>query len=474
MKTMPKNNPKYPKSSSGKVDAIRHCEPETSRPLADLDATFIRWLGVDYDLDAIHATLAAAAAIRLDGDPVWLLLVSGPGNAKTETVASLQGTGAYIVSTIASAGALLSATSKGERADEATGGLLKTIGEVGVLVLKDFTSIMSLAQSSRTEVLAALREIYDGKWVRTVGTDGGRTLGWTGRIALIGAVTTEWDRAHTTVSAMGDRFVLLRMDSTLGRLSGGRRAIANTGSEVQMRHEFAQAVKSVIDAAGTIAAVLDDHEGETLLRAADLVTKARTAVYRDGQGNVTDAHAPEMPTRFAKQLTQIVRGGAAIGMGREGAMRLAIRCARDSIPPLRLVILRDVAMHGESLVADVRKRVDKPHNTIDRELTAMHMLGLVTLREETYVSGEKERTRWHYSISPGIDTSAVFPEKYVPPQPLEGPGASCPNGADLHGSTSIPGNEDTWYQDAANLERIARGKEVFDNGKYLARRKGTG
>jgi hypothetical protein len=41
-------------------------------------------------------------------------------------------------------------------------------------------------------------------------------------------------------------------------------------------------------------------------------------------------HAPEMPTRFAKQLTQIIRGGVAVGMSRKRAMKLAIRCARDS------------------------------------------------------------------------------------------------------------------------------------------------
>ena len=54
--------------------------------LAELDRAFGRWLGVDYDLDAIHATLAVAAVNRLDGDPAWLLIVGGPGNAKTETV----------------------------------------------------------------------------------------------------------------------------------------------------------------------------------------------------------------------------------------------------------------------------------------------------------------------------------------------------------------------------------------------------
>jgi hypothetical protein len=130
--------------------------------LAELDRAFGRWLGVDYDLDAIHATLAVAAVNRLDGDPAWLLIVGGPGNAKTETVSALSTSGAHVVSTIASEGALLSGTNMGERSSDATGGLLRVIGDSGVLVLKDFTSILSLPPSARPSVLAALREIYDG------------------------------------------------------------------------------------------------------------------------------------------------------------------------------------------------------------------------------------------------------------------------------------------------------------------------
>ena len=123
-------------------------DPRTVR-LAELDRAFGRWLGVDYDLDAIHAALAVAAVKRLDGDPAWLLIVGGPGNAKTETVSALGTSGAHVVSTIASEGALLSGTSMGERSSDATGGLLRVIGDSGVLVLKDFTSILSLPASAR-------------------------------------------------------------------------------------------------------------------------------------------------------------------------------------------------------------------------------------------------------------------------------------------------------------------------------------
>ena len=151
--------------------------PAPQRPytLAEVHDAFRKWFGEEYDLDVIDAALATAASERLSGDPLWLLVISGPGNAKTETVQSLSGAGAHVTSTIASEGALLSATSRRERNKKATGGLLRKIGDRGLLVIKDVTSILSADRNTRGSVLAAIREVYDGRWERNVGTDGGQT-----------------------------------------------------------------------------------------------------------------------------------------------------------------------------------------------------------------------------------------------------------------------------------------------------------
>jgi hypothetical protein len=256
-------------------------------------------------------------------------------------------------------------------------------------------------------VLAALREVYDGRWSRNVGTDGGRTLEWTGRIVVIGAVTTAWDRAHDVTSAMGDRFVVVRTDSNDkdGRQKAGRRAIDNTGSEIKMRDELARAAGQAINGMDTKPDPLTEQEIDQLLAAADLVTLARTGVDFDYRGDVIDSHAPEMPTRFAKQLAQIVRGGVAIGLGRRRAVQLAIRCARDSMPPLRLAIIEDIAEHPNSTASDVRRRLNKPRSTIDRQMQALHMLGVLDVDEGEY--GNK--TRWWYSLADGINPAALRP-----------------------------------------------------------------
>jgi len=367
-------------------------------------SVFARWFGPKYDLRVLDAVLCTAAAQRLGGDPCWLLVVGGPGAAKTETIMALCNSGAVMISTITGEAALLSGTSQKDRAPDATGGLLGKVGSEGMMVIKDFTTIISQGREQRAQVLAALREIYDGKWNREVGTDGGRTLSWEGKLVLIGAVTTAWDAAHTVISSMGDRFVLIRIDSTENRREAGMQALRNVSHETEMRADLAAAVTEALGAVQKDAPIdLVDAEMYQLLDLADVVTLARTAVERDFQGNVVQAHAPEMPTRFLKQLAQITRGGIALGMDRAEALDVAIRCAGDSMPPMRLAVLGDILAHPLSLYGETAKRLQLPRKSIERVMQELHLLGLLAITEEKYGQGE----RWRYSIAQDISVDVL-------------------------------------------------------------------
>src|SRR5262249_54147016 len=149
---------------------------------------------------------------------------------------------------------------------------------------------------------------------------------------------------------------------------------------IEMRCELARAVTGLMSAINTRNLhKLSTKEKNEIVKVAALVTLARTGVLVDYRGDVIDASAPEMPTRLAKQLTQIMRGAIAIGMKRDRALALALRCAHDSMPPLRLIVLRDVAEHPKSQVSDVCSRLQKPRATINRTLQALHILGLLHL-----------------------------------------------------------------------------------------------
>jgi len=72
------------------VTDVVHDELAAKR-LWGVTGAFQKWLYLP-DPSPLHVALAVVIANRMDGDPVWLLLVGAPGSAKTEilmTVSSL-------------------------------------------------------------------------------------------------------------------------------------------------------------------------------------------------------------------------------------------------------------------------------------------------------------------------------------------------------------------------------------------------
>lgn len=398
------HSPDAPPLTGG--DKSGHCPPAT---LQQVHAAYRKWFGKDYDLDALDCVLSAAASERLGGDPPWLLVVGGSGAAKTETIIPVvKAKGAVSVSTINGEAALLSGTSKRDRAKTATGGLLRQMGPSGLLVIKDVTSILSMNRDTRALVLAALREVYDGHWTRNVGTDGGQTLDWRGRIVVIGGVTTAWDAAHQVIATMGDRFLLVRLATgdTEKRRAAALQAMDNVDQEQAMRVELGAVVAGLLDNLPVTEIEVTKEERDAMVSAADLVTRARTAVERDFNGDPLFAHALEMPTRFAKQLVQIVRGGLAIGMDRGDAVRRAHRCAADSLPPMRLRVLLHVKDNPAQTTADVVRGLQLPRKTLDRALKELQLLDLLDVTEVADPEGGGKK-RWIYGLSTAVDKDTV-------------------------------------------------------------------
>ncbi len=80
-------------------------------------------------------------------------------------------------------------------------------------------------------------------------------------------------------------------------------------------------------------------------------------------------------------------------------MRLAVRCARDSIPQLRLGILLDLASNPRSRAADVCQRITKPHRTVRRELEALNTLTDCCSEEQEQSVVDEKKIIWRYSLN---------------------------------------------------------------------------
>lgn len=393
--------------------------PVEPRTLAEVRETFRRWLYLPDDRVVLF-TLGTIAANILPGDPVWGMVVGGSSAGKTEPLSACAGLpNVHLVATIASEGALLSGSARRERAKDASGGLLRKVGDFGTLMLKDFTSILSMHRDARAAVLAALREIYDGSWTRHVGMDGGRELHWSGKLGILAACTTAIDSAHAVTGLLGERFIYCRVPE-YDRLAQGERALANLSHAATMRRELNVVVRGLFAALDLNAPIPDLTREETarFVALANLATLCRTGVERDGRTRevelIPDA---EGPARLASALARLYNGLRWIGVEQGEAWRLIVSCAFDSMPKIRRTAFDVLAClpAGDVLpTAVIATRLGYPTQTTARALQDLAVHGVVNRQSGSGNKGDL------WAISDAVRTSLAACSPEMSPEHGEG------------------------------------------------------
>jgi len=376
-----------------------HAEYERQRAaqLGKTLDTFRRWLYLDDDAPVL-VTAATVAANNAEGDPLWLLIVGPPSSGKTEALQGVAGLKYVHGAATVTPASLLSGTSPKERAKNATGGLLRQIGSYGILLCKDFTSVLSQNRDTAHEALAALREIFDGNWDRPVGSAGGQVLSWAGKCGLIGGVTPSIDKYRDVVGALGDRYILLRLPDVKPE-EQATAALSQGGNQKQMRADLAEAMVGLIEDAdlSKVARPLAPHEVKKLVALATFTARARTAVERNGYTNeVQVLPQPEGPARIVGQFRRLMGGLEAIGADEETVWAILRRVAIDCVPAIRTRVMRTLmAAAGPMGTGDVAKTLGVDWKTAFRHLEDMRLLELAFMDvEETGNFDGKPRYFW--------------------------------------------------------------------------------
>jgi hypothetical protein len=358
--------------------------------LAQTLAVFDHWLLLTNNTPVL-ATLGAVAANYLPGDPVWLGLIGPPSSAKTEILNSTALLPHVVRAGTLTAAALLSGTPKKQRDKGAKGGLLRQIGDFGIINLKDFGSILSMRPDTKAETLAALRETYDGKWTRLLGTDGGKTLDWEGKVGLIFGATGVIDAHYAVLGAMGDRFVLSRLAPTLGQAQF-ERALKHVGAaSKRMRQELAQAVAHLFAGRRSEPREISAAEIERLGQVISLIVSLRAPVERDRYSREIEAvYGEEGTARVGLMLERLLAGLDVLGVQREQALAVVEAVAMDSVPPIRRRAYEIVVKYRDVETADVAIGLGLPTNTVRRALEDLAAYQLV----ERHSQGPGKADRW--------------------------------------------------------------------------------
>jgi|GEM_PF-1181255 len=365
------------------------------------------------------ALAAFAANMHFEGVPVWIIFVGPPSSGRSMIIKPLQGRpGAVTLGRLTPAG-LLSGTPRRDCSPDSTGGALRSVGDRGVLLVSEMSGYLGNGRQ-KNDLMATFREIFDGSWSRTVGTDGGNILEWTGHAGFIGAATTAIDSASSVRAEMGERFLYLRFRPTA--TDSLERGLCSLGNSLAARDQsLHNAVVSLLELVPEGIQPYFPPSGNLIYCIASLATvmaQLRTPVARDEERALVSIPSPEQSPRLAQQLYSLFRGYKLIGFTDREAWQGIQRIARDTMPPMMLLVFDQLLHHlGDAItkpdisVAIGRGRADKTVERILEELKAL----------EIAVDLDGRRTRGLWTLTP--ETAArcriAFCEAFPEPSPEE-------------------------------------------------------
>jgi IclR helix-turn-helix domain len=351
-----------PESGNGKVT------------LAAVKTAVEEWLLLPDGGLVVEVILAAVVANRMEGDPFWLFLVNPPGGVKTELIRALNG-----APDIHPLSNLTPQTfASGYESRKAEPSLLLRLHR-HILTLKDFTTVLTLHRDKRGEILAQLREIYDGHYCKEFGN--GKVVDWSGKVGLIAGVTQIIDTQYAVNQVLGERFICFRIRSQ-DAVRVAERAIHNQGREEGMRSTLREMVGGFLQGLEITPVARPDSLVRKISHLAVFCAMARSAVIRDHKGEIEYIPEHEGPGRLAKQLVlfgealAIVRGKKVLG---EEEYRVLYRLVEDTIPRHKFQLLALlIAAGGAVTTQDAAEQSGYPRETTRRYLQDLTAMQLVT------------------------------------------------------------------------------------------------
>lgn len=336
------------------------------------------WLYIE-DTVSLDVLYGVALSHYLPGEPVWLFLIAPPGGTKTELLRAFQGEPFYTISTLTPQTLISGLNKKGEV------DLLPHL-DGKVLVVKDFTSILSRESKEQAQIFADLRDAYDGYLEKAFGSGVGKK-GYHAKFEVIAGVTPAIDMYRVIHGILGERFVKCRVYADEAKAID--KATEVMGKEEEMRSLLASAVSNCIAYyARRIQERAIPSCGSNVLwqikALGNLTAKLRSEIARDRYHTVLYYPEAEIGTRLTKQLLKLAQAIAIFHEHDEigdDEMVCLTRVARDSIPKQRYALLNCLAAQdGYSDTTSLGDESDLPTQTVREILEELWMLKLVDRR----------------------------------------------------------------------------------------------
>ncbi len=276
------------------------------------------------------------------------------------------------------------------------------------LIVKDFTTILSLRSEDQAKIFSQMRDSYDGFYDAKYGMEGG-VFRFKTHYGFIGGVTLALDRAYSLNNIMGERFLKYRINNN--REKAQAKARQNRSKMNQIRKELNEVTNQFLMSFKDKGKVIWSSKAEDLIEAvADVITMLRTLVSRDWRkfDVIEVIPEPEMPMRFTNSLKNLgdgiikVRGKEAIG---KEELDIVIKCAFDCLPKKTLKITKALySFDRQARHSEIAEKSGLNTDTVTRACQDLFAIGVTTMSK----SGETDNAPYMSELRPKIREKLSF------------------------------------------------------------------
>ncbi|MBW7990004.1 MAG: hypothetical protein FVQ84_08325 [Planctomycetes bacterium] len=344
---------------------------------------FRKWLLLK-DSEVIDVMFGAVFANRMEIDPLWMFLVAPPGGSKSELLMSLTDAPLIIAKTTITPASLVSGMNTGSLGDPS---LIPRLDK-HVLVIKDFTTILSMNIIQREEIFGVLRDAYDGEFSKDFGN--GIRREYKSKFGIIAGVTPIIEGFSNSNTILGERFIKYKIKYR-GRIDVGRdvirRALNNIKKVTPMRDELKIIASKVLDRPISTedSPTINESRLNGIIKLSQWIANLRGVVSRERYtGQINFKPVAEIGTRLAKQLCTLAfgisywKGDSSVS---DSTYQTIINVACDTAPDrveeiVRQIYIRQVKLDQFISVKELSSWTRFPEGTVRYLLQDLTLLGI--------------------------------------------------------------------------------------------------
>jgi len=332
------------------------------------------------DMKRIDVVLATALSKKLEGVPLWLILVGPSGDMKSVQLNALDGFYSEYLHKITSKTLVNGYKDKKEHPD------LAPKLDNKLVIIRDMASLLKLPAAEKAEVWGQLRDLYDG-FAGTASGEGMNKKYKDLKVTLLAGSTPAIDAQILVHQDLGTRELIYRTKGNNNKKKVMDKCIENEEYEEKIKNELNEVTTEFLFNCDIKRKEVSEEALDKIKEIAIYTTFMRASAEFDNYKNTlrNDVY-PEEPTRITKQLKRLYICLKSLDENYtdERAFEILWDVAKSSAFPLRVKLFEHLLNNPkrEFSTSNLANTLKIGKGTVQREVQVMWNMGIVTLREE--------------------------------------------------------------------------------------------